>query len=213
MQRPGCGTGGAALALAVEHHAHSVTGVDIEPFVIARATSLADERGQRERVHFTAIEPGPLPFADESFDVVFSKDAIIHVQAKEALYAEAYRVLRPGGRLCVGDWLRGDGDDLDPLVDTFLADTGEDFFMQSLTQLAELVRSIGFVDVDTEDRGDWYAQEAQHELERLRGPLREQFLTRFDDDFYDATIRFWELAVEATRCGVLRPGRLQARRP
>jgi phosphoethanolamine N-methyltransferase len=209
----GCGTGGAALTLATEHHAQSVTGVDVERFVIDRATTIAREHGQDERVRFIAVEPGPLPFADETFDIVFSKDAIIHVREKEALYTEAHRVLRAGGRLCVGDWLRGEGDDLDPLVDTFIAASGEDFYMQTLAQLRSLLSSVGFDDVEVEDRRDWYATEAQNELTRLRGPLRERFLARFDQDMYDATLRFWETAVESTQRGVLRPGHVRARKP
>ncbi|HEX2783564.1 MAG TPA: methyltransferase domain-containing protein [Ilumatobacteraceae bacterium] len=209
----GCGTGGAAFTLAIEHRAQSVTGVDVEPFVVDRATTLARERGQNERVRFIVVEPGPLPFADGSFDVVFSKDAIIHVQDKKALYAEACRVLRSGGRLRVSDWLRGEGDDLDPFVDTFVADSGEKFYMQTLAQLGAVVSSIGFVDVEVEDRCEWYANEAQNELARLRGPLRDHFLARFDQAFYDATVRFWERAVASTQRGVLRPGHVRARKP
>jgi SAM-dependent methyltransferase len=159
------------------------------------------------------VEPGPLPFADESFDIVYSKDAIIHVRDKEALYAESSRVLRPGGRLCVGDWLRGEGDALDPFVDSFIAGSGEEFYMQTLAELGALVSAVGFVDVEVEDRGDWYHEEAQDELTRLRGPLRDPFLSRFDQDFYDATIRFWESVVESTGRGALRPGHVRARKP
>ena len=200
----GCGTGGAALALAVEHHPRSVTGIDVEPFVVSRATA-RKERGQDERVRFLVVELGPLPFADGFVDVVFSKDAIIHVQNKEALLGEAYRVLRSGGRLCVGDWLRGAGDELDPLVERFTADSGEEFYMQTLSELSALVSAVGFADVEAEDRCDWYAKEAQNELARLRGSLREPFLLRFPQDFYDATVQFWESVVAATRRGVLRP--------
>jgi SAM-dependent methyltransferase len=208
----GCGTGGAALVLAIEHAARSVTGVDVEPYVVSRATARARENGQAERVRFVAIEPGPLPFPDASFDVVFSKDAIIHVQDKEALYAEALRVLRSGGRLCVGDWLRGEGSELDPLVERFVAGSREQFYMQSLADLSQVASTVGFSDVEVEDRGDWYAKEAHTELANLRGPLRDPYLSRFGQEFYDRTIVFWERVVEATQRGVLRPGHLRARK-
>ena len=190
-----------------------IAGVDVEAFVVDRAIRLARERGQGDHLRFEVIGPGPLPFADRSFDVVFSKDALIHVRDKDALYAEAHRVLRSGGHLRVGDWLRGEGDHLDPLVDQFIADSGEDFHMQTLAELAALVSSVGFTDVEVEDRGEWYADEAKNELACLRGPLRDHFLARFDQEFYDATIRFWESAVAATQRGVLRPGHVRARKP
>jgi SAM-dependent methyltransferase len=56
---------------------------------IARA-QLAD------RIKSLCVAPGPLPFESESFDVLFSKDAIVHIPDKAALYTDIHRVLRPG---------------------------------------------------------------------------------------------------------------------
>ena len=207
----GCGTGGAALVLAVEHGAGSVTGIDVEPYVVDAATERAAARGASGRVRFRRVAAGPLPFPDESFDVVFSKDAIIHVEDKRALYAEARRVLRPGGHLCIGDWFRGEGAGLDAAVDDFIASSGEEFFMQSIREVGGLVTSLGFADMDLEDRCDWYHAEATQELARLRGPLRERFLSELGQEIYDGTLTFWEVLVEATRRGVLRPGHIRAR--
>ena len=206
----GCGTGGAAFVLANDHGAASVTGVDVEPYVIDRASQRAVALGVAERVRFATVQPGPLPFADASFDLVFSKDALIHVQDKQSLYAEAFRVLRPGGWLCVGDWLRGEGVDLDADVEAF---SGEEFFMQSLAELGALVSSTGFVEIELEDRREWYHEEAKTELERLRGPLQNTFLSRLGQEMFDHTVEFWEGLVESTHKGVLRPGHVRARKP
>lgn len=46
-------------------------------------------------------------------------------------------MLRPGGRLCIGDWLRGEGDALDPDVDAFVESAGEGFHMQEVARLRE----------------------------------------------------------------------------
>ena len=45
--------------------------------------------GQTE---FICVEPGPLPFADASFDIVTSKDSIIHIADKHALAVEIARI-------------------------------------------------------------------------------------------------------------------------
>jgi phosphoethanolamine N-methyltransferase len=207
----GSGTGGAALTLAIEHGARSVTGVDVQPYVVDLANRRAAARNQADTVRFVAVEPGPLPFPDASFDVVFSKDAIIHVEDKRALYAEAHRVLRPGGRLRMSDWLRGEGADLDDAVAAYIASSGEHFFMRTLAQTAALLADVGFVDIDVDDRGDWYHTEAGRELANLQSPqVKQPFVDRLGAEVYEGSVAFWQILVDATARGVLRPAHLRA---
>ena len=46
-------------------------------------------------------------FRPPRFDIVFSKDSIVHIPDKHALMAEVFRVLKPGGRFVASDWLIG----------------------------------------------------------------------------------------------------------
>ena len=58
--------------------------------------------GLSEKISIELVSPGQLPFEDGSFEVVFSKDSIIHIPDKSALASDVYRVLKPGGRfLCL----------------------------------------------------------------------------------------------------------------
>ena len=105
----GSGLGGVDILLAAKHGAAEVVGIDVEPQLVKSARALISAKGLAERVRFQLVEPGPLPFPDARFDVVFSKDAMVHIEDKAALYAEVLRVLKPGGWFTAADWLWAEG--------------------------------------------------------------------------------------------------------
>lgn len=101
----GSGAGGAAMTLIRAHGAAYVTGMDVEDTVIADARALIAAEGMTDRIGSVKAAPGPLPFPPNTFDVVFSKDSLVHIPDKHPLMAEVFRVLKPGGKFIVSDWL------------------------------------------------------------------------------------------------------------
>jgi ubiquinone/menaquinone biosynthesis C-methylase UbiE len=82
----GCGDGGVARLL--RERVRSVTAVDVEP-----SAEWRDEPG----LTFLVADAEGLPFEDEAFDVVHSKDSLHHMALPERALAEYRRVLRRGG--------------------------------------------------------------------------------------------------------------------
>ena len=80
----------------------AVTGIDMTSEMVTKARTAA-ERAGIPNASFVEGEAENLPFAAESFDVVISNGVIDLIPDKDAVFAELYRVLVPGGRLQVAD--------------------------------------------------------------------------------------------------------------
>ncbi len=95
----GCGTGTLAILIKREHPTVTVIGIDPDPKALARAERKA-ERAEVS-VHFERGFADALPYADATFDRVFSSLMFHHLgkNEKEQSLREIRRVLRPGGRL------------------------------------------------------------------------------------------------------------------
>jgi SAM-dependent methyltransferase len=79
-----------------------VTGIDMTPEMVERARASAAEMGVAN-AEFVQGEAEVLPFADGSFDVVISNGVVDLIPDKDAVFAELWRVLRPGGRIQLAD--------------------------------------------------------------------------------------------------------------
>jgi arsenite methyltransferase len=79
-----------------------VTGIDMTVAMLARARAAAAEMGAAN-AEFVEAEAERLPFAADSFDVVISNGVIDLIPDKDAVFAEIYRVLTPGGRIQIAD--------------------------------------------------------------------------------------------------------------
>ena len=127
----GCGLGAVDVLLVERFGAAHVTGIDVEAPLVARATARVDAAGLADRVSIRMVSAGPFPFEDGAFDVVFSKDSMIHIPDKRALYEDIHRVLAPGGRMALSDWF-GNGLEPTPAMREWLDVVGLTFRLESI---------------------------------------------------------------------------------
>jgi ubiquinone/menaquinone biosynthesis C-methylase UbiE len=139
-----------------------VIGIDMTPQMLAKARTLA-RASDGAPVEFRLGEIEHLPVADSSVDVVMSNCVINLVVDKGQVYREAFRVLRPGGRIAVADVLA-----TRPISPAMRADSDRWCSCSSgaitSEEVSGLLRSAGFTQISIE------IPSAGNSVDSLQGP-------------------------------------------
>lgn len=101
----GCGVGGSAIWLAKTYDVE-IVGITPVASQVARAYRYAQEHGVADQVSFEQQDYTHTVFPDASFDVVWAMESLCHAPEKRLVLAEARRLLRPGGRLGIVEYMR-----------------------------------------------------------------------------------------------------------
>ncbi len=198
----GSGIGGPAMEM-VETHAAEVTGIDLEPGLVARANADAQSKGIAERCLFHQVEVGPLGFADNSFDIVVSSGALTQTADKLGMFAEIRRVLKPGGWFTAYDWMKIPGDYSDDMLYWFKME-GLTYALVTMEEQASLLVEAGFESVESEDATDWYQREAQREYELIKGDLYAELVEAIGQADADHFVENWRAMVQVIDNGEMR---------
>ena len=209
----GSGSGACAVLLVSEHDAARVTGIDVEDTVCEAASSRVKMAELDHRIDILRIDPGPFPLDASTFDVVFSKDSIIHISDKAEMARQAFRVLKPGGQFAASDWLIShDGLPSRQMADYIRAE-GLGFAMASPAAYHQAMQTAGFEEIELVNRNTWYAKVAAKELAWLKGPDRDDLSQRHGADFIDHQILIWTKLVGVLESGEHCPHHIRARKP
>ena len=204
-----CGIGGAARYLARTRGVR-VTATNIAEAQLELGRERTERAGLADLVRFEPADFQELPSRDRSFDCYWCQEAWLYAADKDAVVREAFRILRPGGRLVVTEFVL-----VRPIPEDFerelLAAVGTTGFWTSAQYEAAFADS-GFADVRVED----WSEHGVPSWERVVGALaagRRGFEERLGAELVEMTATRFELWLRAFRAGNLGWVFFSARRP
>ena len=196
----GSGLGGAAFYMA-ETYGASVLGLDLSEEMI----DIANERVAQQNiahVEFRLADALAMDFEESSFDLIWSRDALLHIPQKAELFALLAKWLAPGGQIMISDYARKAGE-VSPEFQAYVEKSGYDLL--DVESYGALLSNAGFQNVKNEDWSEQFIEVLRAEQNNLRDN-REHFLQDFTGEDLDYLVERWERKIQYCLDGDMHTG-------
>uniref|UniRef100_A0AAQ5ZRH9 phosphoethanolamine N-methyltransferase n=1 Tax=Amphiprion ocellaris TaxID=80972 RepID=A0AAQ5ZRH9_AMPOC len=202
----GCGIGGGDFYMA-KSFGVEVLGMDLSDNMV----DIAMERAIAEKlpsVLFEVADATKRTFPEGSFDVIYSRDTILHIDDKLALFKRFHSWLKPGGQLLISDYCCGEKP-WTPAFEAYVKQRG--YVLYTPTQYGKFIQEAGFCNVRAEDRTAQFIQVIKTELQRAEA-IKDEFIKEFSEEDYYAVVNGWKEKLERSNNGDQRWGLFHATR-
>lgn len=196
----GSGIGGAAFHLATAFGA-KVTGIDLAEEMVAIGLDRAEQLGLADKVNFILGDVLETEFPDR-FDIVWSRDALMHIPDKPRLFSRLYALLSDGGRIVITDYARGKMPAA-PAFEDYIQKTG--YHVVEPERYGQFLRDAGFVDVVVDDATETFVDILRRESKRLVDH-RADFLTSFSEEDLNYLVDRWAMKDRFCQAGDMKWG-------
>ena len=196
------GLGGTVRYLAHRYGAR-VTGIELTPSRVAAAQELIALVGLQGSARVEQGNVMEAPLADGSREVVVSQEALCHVPDRRRTLAEAYRILRTGGRLAMTDWIANtplSAEDAKLMWDGMAIQP-----LETLSSYGDIAREAGFRVQTAADLTEEWGPILEQRLamyQRLREEARRAGTPMGHDAFHESYVRFVELILRRDLGGI-----------
>ncbi|XP_040375994.1 phosphoethanolamine N-methyltransferase 1-like [Oryza brachyantha] len=195
----GCGIGGGDFYMAEKYDVH-VVGIDLSINMVSFALERAI--GRSCSVEFEVADCTTKTYPDNTFDVIYSRDTILHIQDKPSLFKSFFNWLKPGGKVLISDYCKCPGKPSEEFA-AYIKQRGYD--LHDVKAYGKMLENAGFHDVVAEDRTDQFLNVLQRELAEVE-KNKNEFVSDFSQEDYDDIVNGWKAKLQRSSAGEQRWG-------
>jgi len=190
----GCGIGGSAFYMARQYGVQ-VHGIDLSINMLNIAFEYAYQQPRECKITFEYCDATTKQFSPNQFDVIYSRDAILHIENKLQLFKNFYTFLKPGGQVLITDYCKGDTEGSEDFRQ-YVSNRG--YHLLTVSDYGKVLEEAGFVNVQPIDATNRFVEVLQFELNKLQNE-QEQFIADFSQEDFDDLVSGWSAKLK--RCG------------
>ncbi len=193
------------------HYGTLVYGLDLSTNMIniAKDLRLEQEGGVQHRVQFHVEDATLMTYPDGFYDMVYSRDTILHIKDKKALFEQFWKTLKPGGSVVITDYCHGDKEH-GPAFLAYVKSRG--YHLHTVKEYGKILASAGFVDVNAVDMTPKFIEILQNEVD-LFSQKKDDIVKEFSQKDFDYIVTGWNDKIKRCTDGDQAWGYFVAKKP
>lgn len=196
-----CSALGAPARHIAKKYGVKVTGLDMTKTMIKKAIERTKEAKLEHLIDYVEGNAIDLPFHKDTFDVIWGQEAWCYVTDKPRLIEEAFRVLKPSGKMGFTDWVitgKISDEELKPLYESMAFP-----YMETFKGWQDIMKQKGFKILDAKDQTEEYAK-CFDDYAKIVAGGKETITKNFGADlftFAENLVAMWRKAAHEHKVG------------